>query len=108
MITRGKVQEFIWAGGDIDGYARSGRRSDITDGDWFLIEQMLGAISIIRGGLAADSFKKRHEDQVREVFDSPETYELLREYGAQSEQTGFRQRRDRASVHNRTPLARRA
>jgi hypothetical protein len=69
MITQDKLREYIWAGGDIDGYARSGRRSDITDGDWFLIDGMLSAFSIIRRGLAADTFKKQHQDQ--SVINSP-------------------------------------
>jgi len=85
MITQDKLREYIWAGGDIDGYARSGHRSDITDGDWFLIDRMLSAISIIRRGLAADTFKKQHQDQVREAFDSMETYQALQNYEAQSE-----------------------
>jgi hypothetical protein len=80
-----KLREYIWAGGDIDGYARSGRRSDITDGDWFLIDGMLSAFSIIRRGLAADTFKKQHQDQVRKAFDSMETYQALQDYEAQSE-----------------------
>ena len=84
MITQDKLHEYIWAGGDIDGYARSGRRGDITDNDWFLIDQMLSAISIIRRGLAADTFKKQHLDQVREAFDSMDTYQALQNYEAQS------------------------
>lgn len=84
MITQDKLREFIWAGGDIDGYARSGRRSDITDVDWFLIDRMLSAITIIRRGLAADTFRKQHEDQVREAFDSMETYQMMQEYETRS------------------------
>jgi hypothetical protein len=85
MITQGKLREYIWANGDIDGYARSGRVSDITDGDWLLIDRMLSAISIIRRGLAADTFKQQHQDQVREAFDSMETYKALQNYEAQIE-----------------------
>lgn len=84
MITSSKLREYIWADGDIDGYARSGRKSDITDGEWSLLDQMLSAMSMIRRGLASEEFKSHHEDQVRQTFDCPETYQLLREYEMQS------------------------
>jgi len=91
MITREKVKEYIWAGGDIDGYARSGRHSNITDADWFLIDQTVSAIGMIRRGQAAPVFKQRHQEEIRETFDSTGTYELLVDYEAKSEQGGLSQ-----------------
>lgn len=85
MITRAKLDEYIWADGDIDGYARSGRRGDISDQDWFLIDEMLSAISMIRRGLAADSFTREHQARVQEVFESEDTYNFLVEYEANGE-----------------------
>lgn len=83
MITRQKLSEYIWAGGDIDGYSRSGRHSDITDEDWSVIDRTLSAITILRRGLGADSFRRQHEECIGKVFDSMETYELLVKYEAQ-------------------------
>jgi hypothetical protein len=87
MITKKILEENIWAGGDIDGYSRSGRVSDITNEDWLFIDQVLSAITMIRRGLVSDSFRSEHEQTVKHEFDSHETYEFLRQYEMKSEQT---------------------
>jgi hypothetical protein len=85
MITKDKLAEYIRAGGDIDGWSRSGRTSDITDDDWRKIDILLSAITIIRRGLAAEGFKKAHYQMVREHFDCDETYRALVDYEKKSE-----------------------
>ena len=88
MITKKKLDEYIWAGGDIDGYSRSGRTSDITDQDWSFIDQTLSAITMIRRGLVSDSFRREHEQTVKREFDSLKTYEVLKQFEIKSEQGG--------------------
>ena len=80
MITKRKLEEYIWAGGDIDGWSRSGRQSDITDEEWRMIDTMLTAITIIRRGLAADAFVNEHREMVQKNFDCEKTYKDLKEY----------------------------
>lgn len=88
MITQDKLNEYIWAGGDIDGYARSGRSSDITDADWLFLDKMVSAITMIRQGLVSDSFEREHEQVVGKEFDSRATYDALCEFERTSEQSG--------------------
>ena len=85
MITQDKLNEYIWANGDIDGYARSGRSSDITDAEWFFLDKMLSAIMMIRRGLVEDSFRQEHEQAVEQGFDSRATYDALCEFERKSE-----------------------
>ncbi len=80
MITKDKLAAYIWAGGDIDGWSRSGRQSDITDDEWRKIDILLSAITVIRRGLAAECFKQDHHQMVRENVDCDETYKELVAY----------------------------
>jgi hypothetical protein len=80
MITRDKLAEYIWASGDIDGWCRSGRQSDIADDDWRKIDILLSAITVIRHGLAAECFKQDHYQMVRENVNCDETYKDLVAY----------------------------
>lgn len=88
MITKDKLQEYIWADGDMDGYSLSGRTGPITYDDWHFLDQMVTAITMIRRGLAADSFRRDHEETVRREFDCRSTYQMLTEYEMKSEQGG--------------------
>jgi len=85
MITKDKLAEYVWCGGDIDGWSRSGRQSDITDDDWRKIDIMLSAITIIRRGLAAETFKQDHYQMVRDNVDCDETYKELVAYEKKSD-----------------------
>lgn len=91
MITQTKLNEYFWANGDIDGYARSGRDGDnsrISTDEWFSIDRLLSAITIIHRGLAAPEFKQRHYAEVARLFDSETTYQQLVEFQRKSEQSG--------------------
>ena len=88
MITQTKLNEYLWANGDIDGYARSGRDGDISTDEWFSIDRLLSAITIIHRGLAAPEFKQRHYAEVAQLFDSETTYQQLVEFQRKSEQSG--------------------
>ena len=85
MITRNKVDEYIWARGDIDGYVRSGRSGDVTTVDWIFLDQMVSAITMIRRELASDSFQEEHKQIVEREFDSQDTYDALKNYERMSE-----------------------
>jgi len=85
MITKDKLAEYIRYNGDMDGWCRSTRQSDITDDDWRQIDTILSAITVIRRGLAAESFKKDHNQMVQENIDCDETYTALVTYEKKSE-----------------------
>lgn len=87
MITEAKLKEYIWAKGDDDGYARSGRKGPMEDGDWRLIDEFLSQITMIRQGLVSDSFRIEHERRVGLEFDKNSTYEILKEYERKGEQS---------------------
>ena len=80
MITETKLKEYIWAEGDDDGYARSGRKGPIEDSDWRLIDEFISQITMIRRGLVSGSFREEHERRVGQEFDKKTTYEILKEY----------------------------
>jgi len=86
MITDAKLDGYLWAKGDIDGYARSGRDGDISTEEWFVIDRLLSAITMIRRGLAAPEFIQTHETEVKELFDCKATYRKLVECERESEQ----------------------
>jgi hypothetical protein len=77
MITEAQLDEYLWAKGDIDGYARSNRDGDISTEEWFVIDRLLSAITMIRRGLAAPEFRQSHETEVENLFDCEATYRKL-------------------------------
>ncbi len=88
MITKEKLEEYMWADGDIDGYCGSGRKKPITDAESRFLDHMVTAITIIRRGLVVDSFRKEHDETVSREFDSRATYEEPVKYEMKSEQGG--------------------
>ena len=80
MITHTKLKEYMWANGDIDGYARSRRDGDISDKEWFAIDRIVSAITIIERGLASQEFREKHDAEVVRLFDRKSTYQGLVEF----------------------------
>jgi len=78
MITSDKVRIYEKYDGDIDGFARSSKISELdilTDQDWRFIDEILQRLLIIQSGLGSTDFEEQaramlmeavHDENVRE------------------------------------------
>ena len=80
MITLDKVEIYRKFGGDVDGWVRMDMpRGSLTDPmqdrDWFLIDELIQALTLIQSGLASTEFEVRSRERIAEVSEN----ELVRD-----------------------------
>ena len=81
MITKEKIEIYKKYKGDIDQWARLGKKKEqkiIDDEDWFLIDEIVQDIQLIKNGQASDEFEIRLNEKLKRVFDEERTLEYLR------------------------------
>ena len=72
MLTLEKIQVYESFNGDIDGWARTarpGNPADMTDEDWFLIDELRQALYLVAAGLASPHYQSQLEQRLRETTD---------------------------------------
>ena len=82
MITKEKVEIYRRFGGDIDGWARIGTKEEksiMSDHDWYLIENFIQDISLVRKKLASKDFARSMDERLKENCDSEATINALKE-----------------------------
>lgn len=82
MITIDKIKIYKRFNGDIDGWARIGtneEKSIMNDNDWFLIEGFIQDISLVKKGLASDTFMNSIRERLKENCDSEEAIQAIEE-----------------------------
>lgn len=82
MITIEKIKVYIKYSGDIDMWARFGRRKEkenFSDNDWSLIEDLLQTLEIVEKGLASEGFKSKVLEKLEKSCDSIETQQKLKD-----------------------------
>jgi len=82
MITAKKLRIYEKFNGDIDGFARGStldERDTIEDGDWFLIDKLLQALTIIQSGYATTEFAAEAHQRLAAVVRNEDAREILRE-----------------------------
>jgi hypothetical protein len=80
MLTLEKLRTYRKFAGDIDGFARShgrGDSSEITDDDWRLIDDLVGALHIIVSGKASPGFAAAVEQKLSEAAPDPQVRQEL-------------------------------
>ena len=80
MITANKITIYEKFNGDIDGWARSGTKEQheiINDGEWFLIDELVQDVRLIKNNLASSDFQKKIYKKLRENCDNLETIKYL-------------------------------
>ena len=83
MLTLDKLAVYRRFGGDIDAWARSSKPGDpsaMTDGDWFLIDELRQALAMVASGLAAPEFSASVEGRLVACTADEQTRHALREF----------------------------
>lgn len=83
MITSNMIHIYKTFGGDIDSWVRNGSKKQLAvmdDNDWFLIENLLQDISLLKKGLASESFANDLSRRLEENCDNEETIEQMKKY----------------------------
>jgi len=72
MLTLEKLRVYESFNGDIDGWARTarpGNPADMTDEDWFLIDELRQALYQVAAGLASAHCQSQLEQRLLEATD---------------------------------------
>jgi hypothetical protein len=79
MLTSEKVEIFKRYKGYYDGYhiQNNGKEKLILDDEWFLLNNLMQDIYLIRNGMAAKSFENKVLEQLVKNCDSEDTYNLI-------------------------------
>jgi hypothetical protein len=81
MLTLEKLKTYRRFGGDIDGWARCQDGTDdcgMTDADWHLIDELIGALHLVASGKASSQFVAVVQRRVIESAADDQTREELR------------------------------
>jgi hypothetical protein len=80
MLTLDKLKVYQRFDGDIDGWARAanvGDDSGITDGDWFLIDELRQGLALIATGQASQAFTASLESRLLDTTADGATRQAL-------------------------------
>jgi hypothetical protein len=80
MLTLEKLRVYESFDGDIDGWARtarSGNPHDMTDADWFLIDELRQALHQVAAGLASSHYKAQVDKRLLDATDDEAVRERL-------------------------------
>jgi len=81
MLTLAKIEIYKRYDGDIDRWARSGRKKDklgMQDDDWHLITGFIGDFTLIKNGLAAESYVNSFNNRLLENCDEKDTIDQIK------------------------------
>ena len=81
MITAKKLSIYKKYDGDIDSWARSGRKSEqmeMEDADWYLIESLLQDLKLVSKGLASKDYSEALQDRIQSNCSDTEAIEKLK------------------------------
>lgn len=80
MITADKLKLFERYSGDVDAWARSGSKKEqliMMDNDWYLIDDMIQDLNLIKKGLASADFQDKLKLKLNTNCDNEETIKKL-------------------------------
>ena len=64
MLTMKHLEIYEAFGGDIDGWARNADKGIITDADWYLIDELLQNLKLVKSGLTSTSLETTIKDKI--------------------------------------------
>lgn len=82
-INNNKLKIYKFFNGDIDAFAQLGnlqQKSIITEKEWSLIDNLIQDLIIIKNGLASDSYACQLEKRLKDICDSKETIQELKNF----------------------------
>lgn len=80
MVTENKIKIYRRHNGNIDSWARSGsekEKSIMTDEDWYIINDLIQDLSLMKKGLASSSFSEDLNIKLKEICDTTSTVNKL-------------------------------
>lgn len=81
MITEVKIKIHKKYKGDIDSWARSGTKNEkevINDIDWYLIDNFLQEIYLVKNKLVSKEFENKLNDKLSKLCENYQVVELLK------------------------------
>lgn len=81
MITLEKLDIYKFFGGDVDGWARLGsplQKRVMKDEDWFVIENFIQELTLVKRGLASESFLESLNKRLQEGCDDETTIQEVK------------------------------
>jgi len=81
MITEEKIKIFRRYRGDIDSWARSGSKVELSmmnDDDWFMVNELVQDLILVKKGLTSIEFSQNLETRLRLCCNNNGTIEELR------------------------------
>jgi len=81
MITKDKLNIYKKYSGDIDAWARVGKRKElsiINDQEWSQIDTLINDLELIEKGHASDSFKHQTNKKLEEFCENEEIQKNLK------------------------------
>jgi len=89
MLTVEKLKTYQRFDGNIDGWAISarveGNPAQMTDDDWFLIDELRQGLALVAAGRASTTFRSSIEAKLFESTTDDQTRELLRQLVSQNQ-----------------------
>ncbi len=79
MLSIRHLKVYESFGGDIDGWARSGDTSIINDADWYLIDELVQDLNMLKSGLASKSLEATIRDKLIAATDSQDVRNRLQQ-----------------------------
>ena len=77
MLTIQHLEVYESFGGDIDGWARSGNNRIINDADWYLIDELLQDLNMLKSGFASKSLEATIRDKLIAATESQDVRNRL-------------------------------
>lgn len=80
MLTIEKLNIYKKYSGDIDLWARLGKKNEIllmNDDDWKLIDDLVQSLELIKKNVASENFKKETFDRIQAVCRNEEAQKIL-------------------------------
>lgn len=81
VVTKDKIKIYKKYSGDIDGWARVGKKSELelmSDEDWAVIDELIQNLELVEKGVVSDSFMSQTFDKLKKVCDSERTQNELK------------------------------
>lgn len=81
MITEIKLKIYKKYKGDIDSWARGGLKNEkenIKDNDWFLIDNLIQDIHLVKKGLASKDFERNLIDKLMDECENDNVIDILK------------------------------
>jgi len=80
MITKEKLKIYIKYRGDIDRFARTGRKAEedtITTNEWYLIDELVQDLKLLESGMTSETFVKEVTTKLNKNCEDQDVIKLM-------------------------------